>query len=76
MENIFTTLNGLYPLFRSVKEFINFNIVDGITKDNSFDLLTFRERSTFEVEDDDKLMVYIVMNAITYLLRLCGFLNP
>ncbi len=30
---IFTTLNGLYPLYHSVKDFINGNMVDGVSKE-------------------------------------------
>ncbi len=49
---IFTTLNGLYPLFHSVKDFINENEVGTDTKELTFDLMTFREKSTFVVTDD------------------------
>ncbi len=77
---IFTTLNGLYPLYHSVKDFISSNIVEGISRDNSFDLLTFREKSTFEVEDDDgnrKVLQcnerYYVPSEITWLLKSLNF---
>ena len=73
---IFTTLNGLYPLFHSVKDFINSNAVEGVIEGNSFDLMTFRDRSTFEFEDDDgNLKVlecnerYYVPSEITWLLK-------
>lgn len=51
---IFTTLNGLFPLFHSVKDFITSHAGDENVKydDNSFDLMTFRNYSTIHVEDD------------------------
>ncbi|MDI6724648.1 MAG: methyltransferase domain-containing protein [Methanobacterium sp.] len=77
---IFTTLNGLYPLYHSVKDFINSNAVEGISEGNSFDLMTFRDKSTFEVEDDDgNLKVlecnerYYVPSEITWLLKSLNF---
>lgn len=48
---IMTCLNALFPLFHSVKEFMNQN--DQKSEGNSFDLITFRDRSSFEFEDDD-----------------------
>lgn len=50
---ILTTLNALYPLYHSVKDFINSSGGEGISSPNSFDLITFRDISTFEVTDDD-----------------------
>ena len=50
---IFTTLNGLFPLFHSVKDFINSNTTGGRSSANTFDLMTFRETSTFDFVDDD-----------------------
>ena len=77
---IFTTLNGLYPLYHSVKDFINSNAVEGVSEGNSFDLMTFRDISTFEVEDDDgNPMVlncnerYYVPSEITWLLKSLNF---
>jgi len=51
---IFTTLNGLFPLFYSVKEFLNSEKKEGNATygDQSFDLMTFREHSITQVEDD------------------------
>jgi len=51
---IFTTLNALFPLFHSVKDFLDSNAGEGnaSTDSLSFDLMTFRERSTLHVEDD------------------------
>lgn len=77
---IFTTLNGLYPLYHSVKDFMDENMVDGVSKDNSFDLMTFRDISNFEIEDDNgNLKVlkanerYYVPSEITWLLKSLNF---
>jgi len=77
---IFTTLNGLFPLFHSVKEFINKGLDQGQTSENTFDLMTFRDYSTYETEDDQgsKIKIkcnerYYVPSEITWLLRITGF---
>lgn len=77
---IFTTLNGLYPLYHSVKDFMDENMVDGVSKDNSFNLMTFRDISKFEIEDDNgNLKVlecnerYYVPSEITWLLKSLNF---
>lgn len=77
---IFTTLNGLYPLFHSVKDFTNNGSDQGHTGENSFDLLTFRYHSVFETDDDaGKKMIlncnerYYVPPEITWLLKSAGF---
>ena len=77
---IFTTLNGLYPLYHSVKDFINSQAVEGVSEGNSFDLMTFRDISSFEIEDDDgNLKVlncnerYYVPSEITWLLKSLNF---
>ncbi|MGB9936515.1 MAG: class I SAM-dependent methyltransferase [Methanobacterium sp.] len=77
---IFTTLNGLYPLYHSVKEFMDENMVDGVSKDNSFDLMTFRDISNFEIEDDDGNLKFLECNEryympseITWLLKSLNF---
>jgi 2-polyprenyl-3-methyl-5-hydroxy-6-metoxy-1,4-benzoquinol methylase len=51
---IFTTLNGLFPLFNSVEEFYSSRTEDGnaTCTTNTFDLMTFRDFSITEVEDD------------------------
>ncbi len=81
---IFTTLNGLFPLFHSVKDFINSNIEEGNATSNnhSFDLMSFRENSTIEVEDDlgNKKEIhcnerYYVPSEITWLLKTLHFKN-
>ncbi|KYC53032.1 MAG: bifunctional 3-demethylubiquinone-9 3-methyltransferase/ 2-octaprenyl-6-hydroxy phenol methylase [Candidatus Methanofastidiosum methylothiophilum] len=77
---IFTTLNGLFPLFHSVKDFINSNSSDGVSKDNTFDLMTFRDKSILEINDDNgnkKKIVcderYYVPSEISWLLKTLGF---
>ena len=51
---IFTTLNGLFPLFHSVKEFYESAAQEGkiACKNCSFDLMTFRDHNTVAFEDD------------------------
>lgn len=51
---IFTTLNVLFPLFHSVKDFLDSKAIEGNAKCGtlSFDLMTFREHSTISFEDD------------------------
>lgn len=77
---IFTTLNGLYPLFHSVREFLNNNPGQGATGPDNFDLMTFRYYSVFETEDDkgNRLVLdcnerYYVPSEITWLLKSAGF---
>jgi len=79
---IFTTLNGLFPLFHSVKEFLASETKEGNAKCGSlsFDLMTFREHSTLDVEDDlgnkKELQCnerYYVPSEITWLLRTLNF---
>jgi SAM-dependent methyltransferase len=79
---IFTTLNGLFPLFHSVKEFLAAEKKEGNAEygDNSFDLMTFRSRSVTTFEDDhgnkkelDCDERYYVPCEITWLLKSLGF---
>jgi len=77
---IFTTLNGLYPLFHSVKDFINANSNYSTNRENTFDLMTFRDKYQLETEDDDgnKMTLncnerYYVPSEITWLLKSLGF---
>ena len=39
---IFTTLNGFFSLFHSVKDFINSNSESQSNRENSFNLMTFQ----------------------------------
>jgi 2-polyprenyl-3-methyl-5-hydroxy-6-metoxy-1,4-benzoquinol methylase len=50
---ILTTLNALFPLTHSLEEFMNSNTVEGTSSSHTFDTMTLRDISTFEVEDDD-----------------------
>jgi len=77
---IFTTLNGLFPLFHSVKDFINSNAPETISENNTFDLMTFRDCSDYEVIDDsgNKITLhcnerYYVPSEITWLLKSLNF---
>ena len=77
---IFTALNGLFPLFHSVKDFINEGAEKGSTSENTFDLMTFRDHSMYETEDDsgNKLSLecnerYYVPSEINWLVKSVGF---
>jgi len=79
---IFTTLNGLFPLFHSVKEFHAANTKEGNATygNNSFNLMTFRDQNTTYVEDDfgnkKELQCnerYYVPSEITWLLKTLNF---
>jgi 2-polyprenyl-3-methyl-5-hydroxy-6-metoxy-1,4-benzoquinol methylase len=79
---IFTTLNGLFPLFHSVKDFMDANMVNGSSKSLSFDLMTFRDYNEYSVPDDDgnpRTMMcnerYYVPSEITWLLKSIGYRN-
>jgi len=79
---IFTTLNGLFPLFNSIEKFCA-----AVSKDdnatyhnNSFDLMTFRDHNITEFADDDgnkKTLEsnerYYVPSEITWLLNSLGY---
>lgn len=77
---IFTTLNGLFPLFHSVKEFINSGAEKGQTSGNTFDLLTFRDYSVYETKDDSGNRLSLKCNErcyvpseISWLVKSLGF---
>jgi 2-polyprenyl-3-methyl-5-hydroxy-6-metoxy-1,4-benzoquinol methylase len=79
---IFTTLNGLFPLFHSVKDFLASQTLDGnaICEKNSFDLMTFRDINMTTFEDDlgNKKELrcnerYYVPSEITWLLKSLEF---
>lgn len=77
---IFTTLNGLFPLFHSVKDFMDSGSEQGQYSGLSFDLMTFRDYSVYETEDDkgNKKVLncnerYYVPSEITWLLKSIGF---
>ena len=79
---IFTTLNGLFPLYHSVDAICDSPDSEGVTsyKSNTFDLLTFREHNTMEFEDDDgnKQTLecnerFYVPTEITWMLKSLGY---
>jgi ubiquinone/menaquinone biosynthesis C-methylase UbiE len=79
---IFTTLNGLFPLFHSVNEFYKSAQKEGQSqcKECSFDLMTFRDHNTVVFEDDlgNKKELkcnerYYVPSEITWLLKTLGY---
>jgi len=79
---IFTTLNGLFPLFHSVKDFIAAESKDGgaTYRNNTFDLMTFRDHNITEVVDDSGNKKsfhcnerYYVPSEITWLLKSLHF---
>ncbi len=79
---IFTTLNGLFPLFHSVRDFLNSERVEENAKygNNSFDLMTLRDHNTTSVEDDSGNKIelecnerYYVPSEISWLLKSLNF---
>nr|AAU83288.1 methyltransferase putative [uncultured archaeon GZfos27E6]QNO53033.1 ubiquinone biosynthesis O-methyltransferase, mitochondrial [Methanosarcinales archaeon ANME-1 ERB6] len=75
---IFTTLNGLFPLFHSVEEYCASTTEEGNAnyRKNTFDLMTFRDFNITTVEDDfgNKKELecnerYYVPSEITWLLK-------
>jgi 2-polyprenyl-3-methyl-5-hydroxy-6-metoxy-1,4-benzoquinol methylase len=79
---IFTTLNGLFPLYHSVQQFCDDAKGEGNATyhSNSFDLMTFRDHNITEIEDDNGKKItlncnerYYVPSEITWLLKSLGF---
>jgi len=79
---IFTTCNGLFPLFNSMENFYESSREEGnsLCSNNSFDLMTFRDHNTVEFEDDSgnkKILEcnerYYVPSEITWLLKSLGY---
>jgi len=79
---IFTTLNGLFPLYHSVEEFCASHTDPGNTtyRSNTFDLMTFRDYNITEFEGDDGNKKelecnerYYVPSEITWLLKTLGY---
>lgn len=79
---IFTTLNGLFPLFHSVEKFLDSEKEHGNAtyRDNTFDLMTFRDHNVTEFEDDsgNKNQLecnerYYIPSEITWLLKSLGY---
>ena len=82
---IFTTLNGLFPLYHSVEEFCASTSEEGNAttyRSNTFDLMTFRDYNITEVEDDDGNKKelecnerYYVPSEISWLLKTLGYIK-
>jgi ubiquinone/menaquinone biosynthesis C-methylase UbiE len=81
---IFTTLNGLFPLFHSAKDFINVKFGDNGTGyiGNTFDLMTFRDHNQTVITDDSGNKIeldcnerYYVPSEINWLLKSLGFVR-
>lgn len=79
---IFTTLNGLFPLFHSINDFHAEGVVEGnATYDSkNFDLMTFRDHNITKIVDDngaEKVLEcnerYYAPSEITWLLKTLGF---
>lgn len=79
---VFTTLNGLFPLFHSVKDFLEQNTEEGNASnvESTFDLMTLREYSTTIFVDDSgnkkELQCnerYYLPSEITWLLKSLDF---
>lgn len=79
---IFTTLNGLFPLYHSVEQFCASASREGNAtyRSNTFDLMTFRDHNITEIEDDhgNKKTLecnerYYVPSEITWMLKTLGF---
>ena len=79
---IFTTLNGLFPLYHSIEAFCASATVEGNAtyRNNNFDLMTFRDHNITEVKDDSGNLItlecnerYYVPSEITWLLNSVGY---
>jgi 2-polyprenyl-3-methyl-5-hydroxy-6-metoxy-1,4-benzoquinol methylase len=79
---IFTTLNGLFPVFNSVQDFLNNEKEEGNASHENlkFSLMTFRETAEITIVDDDGTEKTLQTNErwympveITWLLKTLGF---
>ena len=79
---IFNTLNGLFPIFNSVQEFMDGEKEDGNSfhKNLKFNLMTFRQTGEMTAVDDDGNKKTLQTNErwympveITWLLKTLGF---
>ena len=77
---IFTTLNALFPLNHSARDFINKNRAERPVRKLTFDWMTLREHLVLKLKDDDgKLMNlrcnerYYMSSEISWLLKSIGF---
>lgn len=81
---IFTTLNGLFPLYHSVEQFHADTSQPGNATyhSNTFDLMTFRDHNITSITDDSGNVRelecnerYYVPSEITWLLKSLGFIK-
>lgn len=79
---IFTTLNGLFPLYHSVEQFCGEAGEKGNAtyRSNTFDLMTFRDHNITVIEDDlgNKKELrcnerYYVPSEVSWLLKTLGY---
>jgi SAM-dependent methyltransferase len=77
---VMTTLNGLFPLHRSVGQFESEGMVEAVSGGHDFDLLTFRMRSRLETRDDRGRPIEVdcderwyIPSELTWLLKQAGF---
>ncbi len=79
---IFTTLNGLFPLYHSVEQFCGAtgNGDNATYRSNTFDLMTFRDHNITEITDDSGRKIslecnerYYVPSEISWLLKSLGW---
>ncbi|MDD5066748.1 MAG: methyltransferase domain-containing protein [bacterium] len=77
---IFSCLNALFPLFHSVKDFLNAHARGEPIQGNTFDLMTFRNSSRLTVKDDkgaEKTLScnerYFAPSEIAWHMRSLGF---
>ncbi|HRZ25765.1 MAG TPA: class I SAM-dependent methyltransferase, partial [Spirochaetota bacterium] len=79
---IFTTLNGLFPLYHSVEQFCAAQGGTGNAtyRSNTFDLMTFRDHNITSITDDSGKAMdilsnerYYVPSEITWLLKSLGY---
>jgi len=81
---IFTTLNGLFPIYHSTEAFCNEGNLEGNTsyRENKFDPMTFRDHNITTTTDDEGVLTefdcnerYYIPPEITWLLRSIGFVD-
>jgi len=75
---VFTTLNGLFPVFNSVEQFLadQSQAENATYHNNTFDIMTFRDYNTTEITDDSGKKIslecnerYYIPSEITWLLK-------
>ncbi|MBN2547207.1 MAG: class I SAM-dependent methyltransferase [Spirochaetes bacterium] len=64
---IFTTLNGLFPLFNTVKNFIVHNAEKGISKELILDLLELQDISFFDFFDENEIRDSVICYDRSYI---------